>query len=50
MRGHGLHLILTGLIVGFLAYAADKDARVAAPDLGDELDQFLAGLLQGVTA
>lgn len=47
---NGLHLILTGLVIGFLAYAASKDARPAAPELGDELDQFLAGLLEGAMA
>jgi len=41
--------LLTALVVAFLAVGVQKDLALAAPELGDELDQFLAGLLAGAS-
>jgi hypothetical protein len=43
--------LLTAMVVTFLAVAVRKDLEVFAPELGDELDEFLSALLEGaVTA
>jgi hypothetical protein len=41
--------LMTALVVTFLSVAVQKDLKVLAPELGDELDEFLAGVLAGVS-
>jgi hypothetical protein len=47
---HRWHVLATALIVAFLGYAANKDAQAGAGPSGrQELEAFLAGLLEGLT-
>jgi hypothetical protein len=50
MRHHLSAGILTALVVAFLAVAVRKDLALLAPELGDELDDFLTELLTGAIA
>jgi hypothetical protein len=50
MRHTASAALLTALVVTFLAFAVRKDLAVLAPELGDELDDFLTELLTGAIA